>query len=159
MVDYCTTDGVLEFPLLLALGKKSKGLFWNLGALSLGMLIFAWIAETSPLGGGVWWGFYIVSCVFWLLIVKQLYGQVSNAASHLPESFQGQLGVMKKFIAIGWIIYPLGFLLALSSNESLREIAYNVADVINKVGFGVACVIAAQMLTKLESEGSLPTAE
>ena len=150
---------VLEFPLLLALGKKSKGLFWNLGALSLGMLIFAWIAETSPLGGGVWWGFYIVSCAFWLLIVKQLYGQVSNAASHLPESFQGQLGVMKKFIAIGWIIYPLGFLLALSSNESLREIAYNVADVINKVGFGVACVIAAQMLTKLESEGSLPTAE
>ena len=100
-----------------------------------------------------------MSCIFWLLIVKQLYGQVSSAASHLPESFQGQLGVMKKFIAIGWIIYPVGFLLALSSNESLREIAYNVADVINKVGFGVACVIAAQMLTKLEAEGSLPTAE
>ena len=70
-----------------------------------------------------------------------------------------QLGVMKKFIAIGWIIYPIGFLLALSSNESFREIAYNIADVINKVGFGVACVIAAQMLTKFEAEGSIPTAE
>ena len=87
-----------HLPLLLALGKKSKGLFWNLGALSLGMLVFAWIAETSPLGGGVWWGFYIVSCIFWVLIVKQLYGQVTSAASHLPEAFQGQLGVMKKFM-------------------------------------------------------------
>ena len=46
-------------------------------------------------------------------------------------------------------------MLALSGNESIREIAYNVADVINKVGFGVACVIAAKTLSSLESEGKL----
>ena len=49
-------------------------------------------------------------------------------------------------------------MLALSGNESIREIAYNVADVINKVGFGVACVIAAKTLSSLESEGKLQAA-
>ena len=49
---------------------------------------------------------------------------------------------MKAFILIGWIIYPVGFL-SPSPARDIREIAYNIADVINKVGFGVACVVAA----------------
>ncbi|MEM6750321.1 MAG: bacteriorhodopsin [Planctomycetota bacterium] len=148
---------VLEFPLLLALGKKGKGLFWGLGLLSLVMLVTAWIAETSPTGGGAWWGFYIVSCIAWLAIVGMLYTQVTKAAEHLPGAFRSQLNVMKAFIAIGWIIYPVGFLLALggSGGESAREIAYNIADVINKVGFGIACVVAARTLSQLEEAGDL----
>ena len=149
---------VLEFPLLLNLGKKGKPLFVGLGVLSLAMLVTAWIAETSPLGGGAWWGFYLVSCACWVVMVSMLYGQVTKAASHLPAEFQDNLKCMKTFIAVGWIIYPIGFLLALSGNESIREIAYNVADVINKVGFGVACVIAAKTLSSLESEGKLQAA-
>ena len=91
-------------------------------------------------------------------MVSMLYGQVTKAASHLPAEFQDNLKCMKTFIAVGWVIYPIGFLLALSGNESIREIAYNVADVINKVGFGVACVIAAKTLSSLESEGKLQAA-
>ena len=146
---------VLEFPLLLSLGKRASGLFWGLGLVSLFMLVFAWIAETSAIGSGQWWGFYIASCFLWVVMVGMLYGQVTRAASHLPKDFLSTLNVMKLFIAVGWIIYPIGFLLALSDNESLREILYNVADVINKVGFGVACVIAARTLSRYESEGKL----
>ncbi len=149
---------VLEFPLLLNLGKKGKPMFLGLGILSLVMLVTAWVAETSPLGGGAWWGFYIVSCIAWIGIVGMLYGQVTKAASHLPADFQGHLGTMKAFILIGWVIYPIGFLLALSGNESIREIAYNIADVINKVGFGVACVIAAKCLGDHEERGELEAA-
>jgi bacteriorhodopsin len=147
---------VLEFPLLLALSKKSNGLFWKLGFISLAMLVTAWIAETSEVGGGSWWGFYIVSCAFWVAIVVTLYGQVSQAAEKFSDEFKGYLNVMKKFIAIGWIIYPIGFLLALTGNESIREIAYNIADIINKVGFGVASVMAAQVLSKMNAEERLP---
>ncbi|MEM1213231.1 MAG: bacteriorhodopsin [Planctomycetota bacterium] len=148
---------VLEFPLLLALGKKGKGLFWGLGLLSLVMLVTAWIAEVSPIGGASWWGFYLVSCVAWLGIVGMLYTQVTKAAGHMPDAFKSQLNVMKSFIAIGWIIYPVGFLLALGGpgGESAREIAYNIADVINKVGFGVACVVAARVLSQLDDAGEL----
>jgi bacteriorhodopsin len=147
---------VLEFPLLLALSKKSNGLFWKLGFISLAMLVTAWIAETSQLGGASWWGFYIVSCMFWVAIVVTLYGQVSQAAEKFSDEFKGHLNVMKKFIAVGWIIYPIGFLLALTGNESIREIAYNIADIINKVGFGVASVMAAQVLSKMNPEERLP---
>lgn len=146
---------VLEFPLLLALGRRGRPLFWGLGVLSLVMLITAWIAETSPLGGGSWWGFYVISCIAWVGIVGMLYTQVTKAASNLPDDFRPQLGVMKGFIAIGWVIYPIGFLVALTGNESFREIAYNIADVINKVGFGVACVIAAKTLSAHYERGTL----
>jgi|TARA_Y100000589_G_C27104421_1_gene609457 bacteriorhodopsin len=149
---------VLEFPLLLALGRRANGMFYSLGGISLAMLITAWIAEVSPISSGQWWGFYLVSCACWVVMVSMLYGQVTKAASHLPAEFQDNLKCMKTFIAVGWIIYPIGFLLALSGNESIREIAYNVADVINKVGFGVACVIAAKTLSSLESEGKLQAA-
>lgn len=146
---------VLEFPLLLALGKKGRPLFWALGGLSLFMLVTAWIAETSPLGGGAWWGFYLVSCLAWVGIVYVLYTQVTKAAANLPAESKPLLSVMKGFIAIGWIIYPIGFLLALAGpgGESAREMAYNVADVINKVGFGVACVAAARILSKYDVGG------
>ena len=149
---------VLEFPLLLNLGRKGRPLFWSLGLLSLGMLIFAWIAETSPLGLGTWWICYLISCVCWLFMVGILFTQVTKAASFLPQNFQGTLGVMKGFILIGWVIYPIGFLLALTGNESTREIAYNIADVINKVGFGVACVVAAKCLGDHEERGELKAA-
>ncbi|HAW94947.1 MAG: hypothetical protein CMJ33_11015 [Phycisphaerae bacterium] len=150
---------VLEFPLLLNLGKKGRPLFWSLGLVSLAMLIFAWIAETSAPGSGAWWINYVISCGCWIAMVGILYTQVTRAAAFLPANFQGTLGVMKGFILIGWIIYPIGFLLALTGNESTREIAYNIADVINKVGFGVACVVAATILSKHEEAGTLPAAD
>jgi bacteriorhodopsin len=88
--------------------------------------------------------------------VFQLYGQVTKAADAFSDEFKGYLNVMKKFIAIGWVIYPIGFLLVLTGNESIREIAYNIADIINKVGFGVASVMAAQVLSRMKSEDRLP---
>jgi bacteriorhodopsin len=93
--------------------------------------------------------------VFWFAIVATLYGQVTQAANNFSDDFKGYLNVMKKYIAIGWIIYPIGFLLALTGNESIREIAYNIADIINKVGFGVASVMAAQVLSKVNPEEPL----
>ena len=55
---------LLEFPLLLALGKQARGLFYSLVAGSLVMLVTAWIAEESALGSAAWWSFYLVSCVY-----------------------------------------------------------------------------------------------
>ena len=106
---------VLEFPLLLALGRRANGMFYSLGGISLAMLITAWIAETSAISSGQWWGFYLVSAS--VVMVSMLYGQVTKAASHLPE-FQDNLKCMKTFIAVGWIIYPVGFLLALSATKA-----------------------------------------
>ncbi len=140
---------VLEFPLLLALGSKGKGLFRNLGIGSVLMLLFAWIAEESVAGSAAWWGFYLVSCAAWGFIVWVLYSQVSNRINEAPASIARSARLMRLFILVGWSIYPIGFLMTLGGpgGESLREIFYNVADVINKVGFGLVCYAGVKALS------------
>jgi bacteriorhodopsin len=54
---------------------------------------------------------------------------------------------MRQFILIGWAVYPIGFLMAFSGNGELREIIYNVADVLNKVGFGLVAYQGVQALS------------
>jgi bacteriorhodopsin len=131
----------MEFPLLLNMGKKGASLFRNLVLFALIMLVTAWVAEESPTGSQQWWIWYVVSCAAWLVIVYTLYTSVSTAMQSAPPSIVQSLKTMRLFVAIGWIIYPVGFLMALSGSngESWREVLYNIADVINKVFFGLVC--------------------
>ena len=130
---------VLKFPLLLNLGRSGAGLFKSLLGASMAMLVLAWVAEESAVGGGTWWITYLLSCVAWLYIVYILYAQISAQISSKPEALARSLKTMRLFVLVGWTIYPIGFLMALggTDGESIREICYNVADVINKVGFGL----------------------
>jgi len=83
----------------------------------------------------------VVSCGAWLYIVYTLFTKVTEAMKTAPESIQESLKTMRMFVLVGWVIYPIGFLMALNgaNGESWREILYNVADVINKVFFGLVC--------------------
>lgn len=146
---------VLEFPLLLGLSAKGKGLFRSLGIGSVAMLLFAWIAEESTLGSGAWWGFYLVSCLAWAFIVYVLYTQVSGRIAEAPASIARSAKLMRLFILVGWVIYPAGFLMALAGpgGESFREIFYNIADVINKVGFGLVCYAGIKALADSDAAG------
>lgn len=132
---------VLEFPLLLNTKRKSGGLFASLVGASIVMLVLAWIAEASPVGLGTWWIAYIASCLAWLYIVFVLFSKMSQSMATQPEPIRVALSRMRLFVLVGWTIYPIGFLLALlgPQGESAREICYNIADVINKVLFGLAC--------------------
>jgi len=58
---------------------------------------------------------------------------------------------MRLFILFGWAIYPIGFQLPLSGNGAPRELIYNVADVIHKVGFGL--VVHAGVISSVGSSG------
>ncbi len=132
---------VMEFPLLLNLGKKGAELFKGLVFWSFVMLVTAWVAEESVTGSQQWWTWYVVSCGSWLYIVYMLFTKVSEAMAEAPPSIQSSLKAMRLFVTIGWVIYPVGFLMALNggNGESWREVCYNVADVINKVFFGLVC--------------------
>ena len=146
---------VLEFPLLLALGRKGKSLFRNLMLGSIAMLIFAWIAEESVIGSTNWWAFYLISCAAWAYIVYVLYTQVSRRIAEAPPSIAASARTMRLFVLVGWVIYPIGFLMALAGpgGESVREICYNVADVINKVGFGLVCYAGVKALSRESDSG------
>ena len=147
-VDWLFTTPLLlvKFPLLLRLGDRGARFFWQLVALDVAMIVTAFIAETSPVDSQRWWTFFLVSCVFELLIVGVLYTQLGQAIADAPPPLARALSCMRLFVLIGWAIYPIGFLMARSGYGELREIVYNVADVINKVGFGLVAYHGIQAL-------------
>ena len=62
---------------------------------------------------------------------------------------------LRWFIVVGWIIYPAGYLFSPgaelglgSGNQELLAIFYNIADMINKIGFGVVAWMGAKKATE-----------
>ncbi|MEL7484672.1 MAG: bacteriorhodopsin, partial [Planctomycetota bacterium] len=107
---------VLEIPLLLNMKKRGGGLFKTLVGASIVMLVFAWVAEESPIGGASWWINYLISCAAWLYIVFVLYTKVTKEMQSEPPSIQRALKTLRLFILVGWTIYPVGFLMALGGD-------------------------------------------
>ncbi len=153
-IDWIITTPLLliKFPLLLGLGSKAKKLFTQLIVLDVAMIVTAYIAEVSPVGGVSWWSFFLVACLFELAIVGVLYFQMNSAIQSAPRPIANSARLMRQFVLVGWAIYPIGFLMALTGETGgdLREIFYNVADVINKVGFGLVAYNGIKALAKAE---------
>jgi len=151
-IDWLFTTPLLliKFPMLLRLGSTGKSLFRNLVLLDIGMVVTAFIAETSSVGSGSWWGFFLVACLFELSIVALLYGSMSDAINKQPAPIASAIRVMRLFILIGWAVYPIGFLMALAGAGEYREIVYNISDVINKVGFGLVALHGIQTFVQAE---------
>jgi bacteriorhodopsin len=153
-IDWIVTTPLMliKFPLLLGLGAKGKKLFSQLVLLDLFMIGTAYIAEVSAIGGVSWWSFFLIACVAELLIVATLYLQMNDAILDSPQPIAKAVRLMRVFILVGWVIYPIGFLMALTgdSGGALREMFYNVADVINKVGFGLVAYNGIKAIAEVE---------
>ena len=92
--------------------------------------------------------FFFCFCVFIWFIVSILYeiflgeaGQV--AANEAPESVKSAFSTMRWIVTIGWAIYPIGYFMGYFTGagpeeaSSMLNIIYNLADVVNKIAFGV----------------------
>jgi sensory rhodopsin len=152
-IDWIITTPLLlvKFPMLLGLGKNGKGFLLPLIILDVAMIITAYIAEVSPVGGGNWWLFFIAACIFEFGIVYVLFVKMKGAIGRAPAPIARSLRIMRGFIGIGWAIYPIGFLMALSgpAGGDLREIFYNIADVVNKVGFGLVAYLGIKTISEM----------
>ena len=93
---------------------------------------------------GVWPGF-LNGMGGWAFIVYEIYaGQAGkiNAAS-APASVQSAFKLMRNIVLVGWAIYPLGYFLGYlaggkpEDSADMLNIVYNLADVVNKIAFGV----------------------
>jgi sensory rhodopsin len=87
-----------------------------------------------------------------LFIIFVLYTAVTNASANKLGPIKQGLSRLKLFIVFGWLIYPLGFLITLLSNSPdvrvSRELIYNVADLFNKVGFGMVAIYAIRQMVR-----------
>ena len=150
-IDWLITVPLLmvEFYLILAaITKVPDGVFWRLMAGTVVMLVSGYLGESGVIGHGI--GFFF-GMLGWLYIIYEIfYGEAGkiNAAQASP-SVKKAFELMRWIVTIGWSIYPIGYFVgylagvpATSSMAGLN-IVYNLADVVNKIAFGVIIWTAA----------------
>ncbi|WP_214723148.1 bacteriorhodopsin [Exiguobacterium sp. s143] len=157
-IDWLVTTPLLliKFPLLLGLkGGKGRSLLTKLVIADIIMIIGGYIGESSiNLAGGFTqlglWA-YVVGCIAWFYIIYLLFTNVTKAAEDKPAPIRKALLQMRLFILIGWAIYPVGYAVTLFAPgievQLVRELIYNFADLINKVGFGLIAFFAVKTMS------------
>ena len=86
---------------------------------------------------------FLIGLVFWLYILGELYfGRMDDVVrgstgDHLRRGYFW----LRLIVTVGWAIYPLGnFLTAFAGivDDGSLSVAYNLADILNRMAFGVA---------------------
>jgi len=142
---------MIEFYLILsAITKVSSGIFWRLMIGTLVMLIGGYIGEASftdesarIFGESTIMIGFVIGMLGWAYILYEIFageaGQLS--AEKAPESVQSAFSTMRWIVTIGWAIYPLGYFFGYMVTDTpdfdSLNIIYNLADVLNKIAFGV----------------------
>ncbi len=140
----------VEFYLLTKLAGAKKSLMWKLIAASVLMLVAGYIGEAfNPEGGStshsVMWG--VISTIGYIYILYTAwFGEVAQLAEK-SDSAAVKKGVrtLAWFVLVGWAIYPIGYMcmpggwlnVGLGWDASNVDLFYNIADAINKIGFGL----------------------
>jgi bacteriorhodopsin len=142
---------MIEFYLILAaIANVSGGIFWRLLVGTLVMLVPGYMGEAGMLNTTV--GF-VIGMLGWAYILYEIFaGEASKvAASQAPAAVQKSYTLMKWTVSVGWAIYPIGYFLgylAGGADAGTLNIVYNLADVLNKIAFGVFIWYAANEDTK-----------
>ena len=77
--------------------------------------------------------------------------------SKIAPELMWSTNALRWFIVVGWIIYPIGYLfspeVAILDNvdQETMAVLYNIADMINKIGFGVVAWMGAKKATEMMS--------
>lgn len=144
----------VEFYLILrAVQKVATGILWRLIAGSVVMLVFGYLGEAGLMNDGL--GFAIGMFGWGIVMYEVFIGQASKiSADNASKNVKSAFKALRNFALFGWAIYPLGYWLGRSGGASWLDITYNIADVINKVGFGLVIYILARKETSLDPAAS-----
>lgn len=114
------------------------------------MLVAGYIGEAfNPEGGdtthSVLWG--VISTVGYVIILYSAwFGEVAKLAkSSNSEVVKKGVKILAWFILVGWAVYPIGYMCmpggwlntAFGWSSNNVDLFYNIADAINKIGFGL----------------------
>ncbi len=162
----------VEFYLLTKAAGAKLGLLWKLIIASVVMLLagyfgeaFVPLTETGEAAEGatthsVIWG--VISTLGYLYILYTAwFGEVKQLAdnSNNPTVIRG-IRILAWFVLVGWAVYPIGYMcmpggwlnIGLGLDSSSVDLFYNIADAINKIGFGLVVYSIAIADNKPEGE-------
>jgi bacteriorhodopsin len=134
---------MIEFYLILAaIAKVPTGVFWRLMIGTLVMLVGGYVGEAGYIGV---MPAFIIGMIGWIYILWEIFaGEASKInAGKAPKNVQSAFSLMRWIVTIGWAIYPIGYYVGYLTGsdpaDSMKalNIVYNLADVLNKIAFGV----------------------
>ena len=161
----------LKFPSLVGKDAITDEKFLGMGFTgvcftgALIMIGFGYLGEAGVLGelmgasaGG--WAGLILGGVGWAMIIVATGTPWSSGKgvdnSKIAPELLWSANALRWFIVVGWIIYPIGYLwspgaeLGLGDgNQELLAVFYNIADMINKIGFGIVAWIGAKKASEV----------
>jgi bacteriorhodopsin len=150
-VDWTLTVPLMcvEFYLLTKPFGAKGGTLFKLILASVVMLVTGLIGETVGLSQNMMWG--ILSTVGYLYIVYEVFaGDVAKLTKSSNSPALGRaMFLMKIFITLGWAIYPIGYMVLPNNlldgwfSVASIDLFYNIADAINKIGFGLVVYTVA----------------
>jgi bacteriorhodopsin len=133
---------MIEFNLILKAAKApiSSGGFWRLLLGTVLMLTFGYIGETTP---GFGWPGFILGLAGWFFILYEVFaGESSKASGDCSGPVKKSFANMRLIVSVGWSIYPLGYFLGFLTgiaDQTTLNVVYNIADLLNKICFVLAC--------------------
>lgn len=143
----------LEFYLILKLAGAKQSLLWKMIVYSLVMLVTGYFGEAVDPTNAWLWG--LVSGVAYFAIVYEIWlGEASKLAKAAGGEVLSAHKILCWFVLVGWAIYPLGYMLGTDGwytdilGKGNVDVAYNIADAINKIGFGLVIYNLAVKSTK-----------
>ena len=152
----------LKFPSLVGKDAITEDKFLGMGFTAIcfvGALImigFGYAGEAGLMDGMI---ALILGGMGWAMIIVATgtpwtSGKGVDNSKIAPE-LMWSTNALRWFIVVGWIIYPLGYLfnptVDMLDNVSVEQMAvlYNIADMINKIGFGVVAWMGAKKATEM----------
>lgn len=134
---------MIEFFLILsAITKVPSAVFWRLMIGTLVMLIGGYLGEGGYMAV---WPAFIIGMAGWAYIIYEIYlGEAGKInANNAPASVQSAFNAMRLIVVFGWSVYPIGYFFGYltgagpEQSANALNIIYNLADLLNKVAFGL----------------------
>jgi bacteriorhodopsin len=138
----------VEFYLLTKAAGASLSLLWKLIIASVWMLVTGYIGEAFSDGtsthSAIWGALSTVGYLY--ILYTAWFGEVAMLADKTGDPVVKRgVKYLAWFVLVGWAIYPIGYMCmpggwlntGMGLNSSNIDLFYNIADAINKIGFGL----------------------
>ncbi len=156
-IDWVVTTPLmlLNLMMLLQITEEKRGLVFVMIAADVAMIVFGFFGERySRIPGMEFeaWVLFGMGCLAFLILLYMMYSVLADAAKDKVAPVKRAFANMRTFIVVGWMIYPIGFVIGMIAPgdefKIARELVYNIADLINKPGLGLVALIAARQITR-----------
>ena len=143
-VDWILTVPLMcvEFYLILKVAGAKQSLMWKMIGLSVIMLVTGYFGEAVYQGQAALWG-AISGAAYFVIVYEIWLGSAKKLAEQAGGDVLSAHKILCWFVLVGWAIYPLGYMMGTTGwysdlmPEGNIDVAYNIADAINKIGFGL----------------------